>query len=92
MAERRIKIEEMALAVGVSSKTIRNWYKFKRENPTHELSKMLPDIERDNLRKTMLWKQSDVWKLIQFKEKLPTGRAGIMGSVTQAYVKKEEKK
>lgn len=87
MKEKMLRIEEVALSIGVSTKTIRNWYRFKRENPEHEFSKMLPDLDRRDLRKPMLWKQSDLWKLMDFKKKLPVGRNGIMGSVTQAYVK-----
>ena len=90
MEKRGIKIEEMALSVGVSTKTIRNWYRFKRENPDNELAKLLPEVVRKDVRKTMYWKPDDVWKLMEFKQKIPTGRGGIMGSVTQAYVKKGE--
>ena len=87
MKERLLKIEEVALAVGVSTKTIRNWYRFKRENPQNELVSLLPEVERKNIRQAMYWKSADIWKLMEFKKKIPSGRNGIMGSVTQKYVK-----
>ena len=90
LKERMLKIEEVALSVGVSTKTIRNWYKFKRQNPDNELCNLLPEVVRENLRKTMYWKQSDVWKLMEFKKNVVVGRNGSMGSVTQKYVKKKE--
>ena len=88
--ERRIKVEELALSVGVSVKTINNWYAFKQAEPDHELSKLLPDFEQDHARGTRTWKFSDIWKVKAFKERIPIGRNGAMGSITQKYVKKGE--
>ena len=83
--ERLLKLEEVAVIVGSSFKSINNWYWFKRENPDNEYAKMLPDYLQGGPRKTRYWKESDIWKLIEFKQSIPQGRNGIMGSVTQKY-------
>ena len=77
-----IRIEELAMLIGVSTKTIRTWYRFKRENPDDEYAKLLPE---PILSGCLQWNREDVWKVIEFKQKLPRGRTGRMGSVTQIY-------
>lgn len=92
MKERMIKIEELALAVGVSVKTVNNWYAFKQAEPNNELSKLLPEFQQEHPRATRLWKFSDIWRVKDFQSKIKIGRNGSMGSITQKYVKKETKK
>lgn len=87
--DRLLRLEEVAILIGSSGKSINNWYWFKRENPDNEYAKMLPDFIQDGNRQTRYWKQSDVWKLIEFKKVLPRGRNGILGSVTQKYYHKK---
>lgn len=89
MADRLIKVEELAVAVGVSVKTINNWYAFKQAEPKHELAKLLPDFKQEHPRATRLWKFSDVWRVKDFQSRIKTGRNGAMGIITQKYVKKE---
>lgn len=89
--DRLLKIEEVALLVGKSVKTINNWYWFKRLNPENELAQMLPDYVQENSRQQRFWKQSDIWKLIEFAQRIPKGRNGIMASVTQRYYTKSNK-
>ena len=88
--ERLLKLEEVAILIGSSCKSINNWYWFKRENPDNEYARMLPDYVQEGSRQTRYWKESDIWKLINFKQSIPQGRNGIMGSVTQKYYKKNE--
>lgn len=88
MKERMIKVEELALAVGVSVNTVNNWYAFKRAEPDNELSKILPSFEQRNPRSTRLWKFSDIWRVKDFQSKIKIGRNGSMGVITQRYVKK----
>lgn len=88
--ERLIRVEEVALAIGVSVKTINNWYWFRREHPENELAKLLPDYVQEGKRQTRKWNQADLWKLIEFKSKLPQGRKGIMGCITQKYYHKNK--
>lgn len=93
MAERTklLTIEEVAVSVGVSTQTINIWYRWKKQNPNHERAKLLPAPIQAKPRQTRFWELQDVMQLIEFKNSVKTGRDGIMGSVTQAYVKKKEK-
>ena len=85
---RLLNVSEVSLLVGVSVQTVTSWYKWKSLHPDHELAKLIPDYTRIGNRRTRYWKQSDIWALKQFKEAIPQGRNGIMGDVTQKYVKK----
>lgn len=87
-----LKIEEVAVLIGSSVKTINNWYWFKRENPDNEYAQMLPDYIQEGARQTRYWNEDDVWKLINFKNSIPTGRKGVMGSVTQKYLRNKAEK
>lgn len=88
----KLKIEEVAIFVGVSVNTINSWYRFKRQNPDNEYAKMIPDYTQEGGdRSIRYWNEKDIDKLIDFKNKRPTGRNGVMGIVTQKYVKKKEK-
>lgn len=89
MIDGLLKVQEVAVMVDSSVQTINLWYKFKREHPDHELAKEIPDYEM--IGRTRCWTQSAVIELIQFKSHLPQGRKGVMGAVTQKYVKKKEK-
>lgn len=80
-----LRIEEVAVMVGVSTQTINNWYKFKKKNPDNEHAKELPDYIVDFPKKTRLWDCKDIEALQKFRESLPKGRNGILGSVTQKY-------
>lgn len=89
--EKLFKVEEVALFVGTSVATINIWYRWKRNHPDHELAKLLPDFIQTGPRQKRLWKQSDCWKLIEFRQTIPHGRNGLLGDTTQKYVNKVEK-
>ena len=84
-----LRLEELAVLIGVSGKTINNWYMFKKKFPDNEYVKILPDFIQQGNRQTRYWKESDVAKLLMFKRSIPTGRNGVMGAVTQKYLKKK---
>ena len=84
-----LNVEKVALLVGVSVKTINSWYAFKTHNPDNEYAKMLPDFERRTVRGTRYWQYDDVATLIEFRTKVPHGRNGILGDVTQRYARKK---
>ena len=88
----KLTIEEVAVLVGVSVQTINIWYRFKKYEPEHELAKALPKFTRDDLggKQTRYWNRDDIGKLIQFKNKLPQGRGGVMGAITQRYYHKKK--
>ena len=85
--DKLLKVEEVAVLVGVSVKTINNWYSFKKLEPENEYSLMLPDVIQSGERQTRFWQESDIWKILEFKAKIPKGRNGILGKVTQKYYK-----
>lgn len=90
--ERLLKIEEVAILIGSSVQTINMWYRFKRSEPENEYAKMLPDyIQKGGLRSTRYWTQKDIYKLIEFKQSIPLGRNGVLGTITQKYVKRRRK-
>lgn len=85
-----LRLEEVAILVGVSFKTINSWYAFKRMHPENEYAKMLPDYIQVGQRQTRYWKREDIWKFIQYRHSIPQGRNGVMGDVTQKYCRKEK--
>lgn len=86
--DKRLTIAELAVAIGSGTQTITNWYRWKRENPENEYAKLLPDFVRGGAHRTRYWYESDITRILEFKNSIPQGRNGIMGSVTQKYVKK----
>lgn len=88
--EKLLKVQEVAMMIDSSIQTISGWYRWKAENPDHQLAKLLPDFQRIGNKNTRYWKQSDIWKLTQFKKSIPQGCKGVMGSVTQKYVRKKK--
>lgn len=88
MGRTYLKIEEVAVLCGVSVQSVNNWYRFKRKNPDNEFARLLPEyVTLEGCRQRM-WDKSDVDALIAFKQRMPRGCKGVMGSITQRYVKK----
>lgn len=83
-----LRIEEVAVLCGVSVQSINNWYKFKRENPNNEYARLLPNYEVIGEHGQRFWDKADMNALLSFKQSMPKGCKGVMGSVTQRYVKK----
>lgn len=90
--DRLLSATEVCVLLDCSIYSLNNWYTFKRENPDNEYAKMLPDfINKDEgTRRKRFWRQEDIGDLIAFKANIPHGRNGVLGSVTQKYVKKEK--
>lgn len=86
-----LNAEQVCERVGVTNATLRAWYKFREENPESELARLLPEMLRIGPRLARYWRKSDVKKLTEFKARVPKGCRGVMGSVTQKYVKKTTK-
>lgn len=86
--EKLLNVTEVAVCVGASIQTISSWYKWKSLHPEHEMAKLLPDYTQVGNKRTRYWKPSDVLGLRKFKESIVQGRNGLMGDVTQKYVKK----
>ena len=88
--EKYLNVEEVSVLINSSVATISAWYRWKRANPDNEYAKMLPDFVRKGAHRARNWRYSDIWKLIKFKQTIPQGRNGVMGSITQKYVKKNK--
>lgn len=86
--EKLLNVTQVAVLVESSIQTISSWYKWKELHPDHELAKLIPDYTRIGNRRTRYWKETDIWQLKKFKESIVQGRNGMMGDVTQKYVKK----
>ena len=91
MGDKLLNVSEVSLLIGSSIQNIASWYRWKALHPDNELAKIIPDFTRIGNRRTRYWTQDDVWKLIECKNSLPQGRNGVMGDVTQKYVKKKGK-
>lgn len=93
MPKEELTIEQVAVLIGSSINTINMWYRFKNLHPENEFAQILPEFRRagDTVRGKRYWNKDDLWKLIEFKQVIPQGRAGIMADVTQRYIKKKEK-
>ena len=91
MADKLLNVSEVSVIVGSSIQTISSWYRWKDLHPEHELAKLIPTYTRVGNRRTRYWTMEDVWKLVDFKNAIPQGRNGVMGEITQKYVKKKEK-
>lgn len=87
--EKLLNVQEVAVLIKSSVPTISSWYRWKELHPDHELAKILPDFERHGPHRARYWHYADVWKLMEFRKALPQGRNGVMGEVTQKYVKKK---
>lgn len=91
MTERLLSSQEVAVIINRYPSTISLWYRWKKEHPNHELAALLPDYIQEHPRSKRLWKEKDVYKLIEFEQHIIKGRKGVMGSVTQKYQKKGDK-
>lgn len=88
-----MKIEEVAMRIGVSTQTLNRWYKFKKENPKDTISKALPAYKKVKTTKGLvrIWSEEDVWKLIEFRHLVTAGRNGKMGKYKGKGTKNAEK-
>lgn len=83
---------ETSVLCGISVETLNLWYRFKKYNPDNNYAKMLPEIKhKEDNNKVRYWNEEDIYKLVEFKSTIPQGRNGVMGKITQKYVKKKEK-
>ncbi len=89
--ENLLNATQVSLLVETTVPTLNMWYRWKKLHPEHELATLLPTYTTIGARGTRYWTMDDVDSLIQFKKAIPKGRNGILGDVTQKYVKKKEK-
>lgn len=85
--EKFLTIGEVGVFIGRSQHTINYWYLWKKEHPEHELAQLLPEYEQRGAKGTRYWRQSDIWKLLEFRARIPQGRNGIMKDSIEHYFK-----
>lgn len=86
MKDGMLRIEEVAALLHCSANTVNSWYRFKKACPEDPYAKILPDYVQEGGRTSpRYWTQEDLWKFAEFRSKLPIGRNGVMGKVTQKY-------
>lgn len=90
MSEQKLRAEEVCFFVGISIQTLNIWYRWKKMHPDEPLAKYLPDYEQVGPRKIRYWKESDINTIKEFKTSIPHGRNGILGEITQKYLKNKE--
>jgi uncharacterized protein YjcR len=83
-----LTLVQVAYSLGVSPNTINTWYRFKKQCPNNEYAKMLPTYEQYGARQTRYWKPEALKKFREFQNKIPKGKNGVMGCVTQKYYNK----
>lgn len=82
----KLRIEEVAAILHCSTNTINSWYRFRKQFPEDEYAKLLPDYTQgDSRTSARYWDSGDLWKFAEFRLKLPIGRNGVMGDITQKY-------
>lgn len=77
---------QVAERVGVSTKTLNNWYKYyvsDSEKPANMPE--LPMYIQKVYRGLKLWKPEDIDKIIAFKEWIPRGKNGVMADISSRY-------
>ena len=91
--EKLYTANEVAFYVGVVVPTLNRWYLFKKENPENELVQYIPDYIKlsDNEKAQRYWREGDIFRLMEYKDKIIIGRNGVMGSVTQRYQQRRNK-
>lgn len=92
MSQDLLNANEVCALIGTSIYSLDQWYKFKRLYPDNQYAQILPDIIRLPGSKNRFWNREDIYKLIEFKATIPHGRNGILGDVTQKYVRGKDKK
>ena len=94
--DRKLNATEVAVLVGCSVQTLNYWYAFKRENENSEnveirnLVNILPEYTQEGNRQTRYWTEDDIYRIVAFKNAIPKGRNGLLGSVTQRYYHKKK--
>ena len=87
MSRTLLKIEEVAVLTGVSVQTINNWYRFKKQFPDNEYARLLPEYTTLGGHKQRFWDKTDIPNMLKFKSIVPKGCKGVMGEITQKYVR-----
>lgn len=91
--EERLTAQQVADALGITTKTLSFWYMYKRRcvDTKQEDIPKLPEYEQAYNRGARYWKKEDLDVLREFQENIKRGRYGVMRSVSIAYQKLKNK-
>lgn len=74
------KKDVVCTLLGISDRTLINWYAFKSKYPDSEYAQLIPQPTQFEKRGTRYWTESDIVTLQQFKQIVPKGRLGLKNS------------
>lgn len=74
------KKDVVCVLLGISDRTLINWYAFKSKYPDSEYAQLIPQPAQFEKRGTRYWTESDIVTLQQFKQIVPKGRLGLKNS------------
>ena len=83
----------VANELGVSVKTLTTWYKWYNDPSIHKPDNCpeLPCYIQDSPRGKRLWDEGCLYQLKLFRDWVPKGRNGLMGTVNKQYWSKTYK-
>jgi hypothetical protein len=78
---------KVAQCLDISVKTLNNWYIWFYDDNIEKPKDFpkLPDYIQNYPRGPRYWTPEDIIQLKQFQDWRPTGRAGVMGAVSERY-------
>lgn len=81
----------VANKLGVSVKTLTNWYKWYNDESIAKPEKFpeLPPYKQDSPRSRRYWEKKDLPKLKAFRDWIPKGRNGLMGAINKQFWSKK---
>ena len=84
----------VAQELDISVKTLNNWYIWYYDQNIEKPKSFpkLPDYIQEYPKGPRYWTKDDVNQLKKFQEWRPTGRAGVMGAVSERYYGTKRKK
>lgn len=85
---------QVANKLGVSVKTLTTWYAFYNDSSIEKPKNMpqLPMYVQEHVQGPRYWNKADIEKLKKFRDWVPRGRNGVMGSINNKYWKKKGSK
>lgn len=86
MEEKLITATKVTQYLDITLRTLDNWYRYQKETEKKpENMPSLPEYVQQGPRTPRFWKESDLPKLLAFKEWIPRGRLGVMGRTNERY-------
>lgn len=89
--EYTLSINKISQLLDISQNTIGNWYKWYNKNKSEKIPE-LPSYYQKGVKGQRFWKESDIPKLIVFRDWVPKGRGGLMGDLNCKYYRRKKEK